>query len=51
MIEGMRLASLHFLYKREEAERKMEKTAENMREVESLRRELAPQCKVFTITS
>src|SRR5665213_895919 len=34
-----------FLYKREEAERKMEKTAENMREVESLRRELAPHVK------
>jgi chromosome segregation ATPase len=34
-----------FLYKREEAERKMEKTAENMHEVESLRRELAPHVK------
>jgi len=34
-----------FLYKREEAERKLEKTGENMREVESLRRELAPHLK------
>lgn len=34
-----------FLYKREEAERKLEKTAENMREVESLRRELSPHLK------
>ncbi len=34
-----------FLYKREEALRKMEKTAENMHEVESLRRELAPHIK------
>lgn len=34
-----------FLYKREEAERKLEKTAENMREVEALRRELAPHLK------
>ena len=31
-----------YLYKREEAKRKLEKTAENMREVEGLRRELAP---------
>jgi len=37
-----------FLYKREEAERKMEKTAENMREVESLRRELAPHVKFLS---
>ncbi|MGC9602150.1 MAG: AAA family ATPase [Minisyncoccia bacterium] len=37
-----------FLYKREEAERKMEKTAENVREVESLRRELAPHVKFLT---
>lgn len=34
-----------YLYKREEAERKLEKTAENMREVEGLRRELAPHLK------
>ena len=34
-----------FLYKREEAERKLEKTAENMREVAGLRRELAPHLK------
>ncbi|MGH7936659.1 MAG: AAA family ATPase, partial [Chthoniobacterales bacterium] len=34
-----------YLYKREEAGRKMEKTAENMREVESLRRELSPHLK------
>ena len=34
-----------FLYKREEAERKLEKTAENMREVEALRRELVPHLK------
>ncbi|HWB33710.1 MAG TPA: AAA family ATPase [Candidatus Paceibacterota bacterium] len=34
-----------FLYKREEAERKLEKAAENMREVESLRRELMPHLK------
>jgi chromosome segregation protein len=37
-----------FLYKREEAERKMEKTAENVREIESLRRELAPHVKFLT---
>ncbi|HEY5383129.1 MAG TPA: AAA family ATPase [Candidatus Paceibacterota bacterium] len=37
-----------FLYKREEAERKMEKTAENMHEVESLRRELAPHVKFLS---
>ena len=34
-----------FLYKREEAQRKLEKTGENMREVEALRRELAPHLK------
>jgi chromosome segregation ATPase len=34
-----------FLYKREEAEKKLEKTAENMREVNSLRRELAPHLR------
>ena len=34
-----------YLYKREEAGRKLEKTAENMREVEGLRRELAPHLK------
>ncbi len=34
-----------FLYKREEAERKLEKTAENTAKVESLRRELAPHLK------
>jgi chromosome segregation ATPase len=34
-----------FLYKREEAQRKIEKTAENMREVETSRRELLPHLK------
>jgi chromosome segregation ATPase len=34
-----------YLYKREEAERKLDKTGENMREVESLRRELMPHLK------
>ncbi len=34
-----------YLYKREDAEKKLEKTAENMREVEALRRELAPHLK------
>ena len=34
-----------YLYKREEAEKKLVKTAENMREVEGLRRELAPHLK------
>lgn len=34
-----------YLYKREEAERKLEKTGENMREVAALRRELAPHLK------
>lgn len=34
-----------YLYKREEAKRKLGKTAENMREVASLRRELTPHLK------
>lgn len=34
-----------YIYKREEAERKIGKTAENIREVEGLRRELAPHLK------
>jgi chromosome segregation protein len=34
-----------YLYKREEAGKKLEKTADNMREVASLRRELAPHLK------
>ncbi|MDB5225776.1 MAG: Smc, chromosome segregation ATPase, chromosome segregation protein [Candidatus Adlerbacteria bacterium] len=34
-----------FLYKREEAERKLQKSADNMKEVEALRRELAPHLK------
>ncbi|MEK7068448.1 MAG: AAA family ATPase, partial [Patescibacteria group bacterium] len=34
-----------YLYKREEATHKLEKTAENMHEVEALRRELAPHLK------
>ncbi len=34
-----------YLYKREEAERKLDKTAENMREVEAVRRELGPHLK------
>lgn len=34
-----------YLYKREEAEKKLEKTGENMRQVESLRREIAPHLK------
>ncbi len=34
-----------YLYKREEAQKKLEKTAENMREVESLRREMAPHLR------
>ena len=34
-----------YLYKREEAERKLQKTGENIREVESLRRELVPHLK------
>jgi len=38
-----------FLYKREEAQRKLEKSAENMREVESLRRELSPHLKFLAV--
>jgi chromosome segregation ATPase len=34
-----------YLYKREEAERKLAKTAENIKEVEGLRRELSPHLK------
>lgn len=34
-----------FLYKKVEAKRKLQKTAENMREVEGLRRELAPHLR------
>ena len=34
-----------FLYKREEAQRKLGKTAENMREVEAMRRELVPHLR------
>ncbi len=34
-----------FLYKKVEAKRKLQKTAENMREVEALRRELAPHLR------
>ncbi len=34
-----------YLYKKVDAEKKLEKTAENVREVESLRRELAPHLK------
>lgn len=34
-----------YLYKREDAQRKLEKTADNIREVELLRRELAPHLK------
>ena len=37
-----------FLYKREEAERKLQKTAENTREVGGLRRELAPHLKFLS---
>jgi chromosome segregation protein len=37
-----------YLYKREEAERKLEKTAENIKEVEGLRRELIPHLKFLT---
>jgi chromosome segregation protein len=39
-----------YLYKREEAEHKLQKSQENMREVEALRRELAPQSKILAIT-
>src|SRR6185437_1855523 len=37
-----------YLYKREEAEKKLLKAAENMREVEALRRELGPHLKFLT---
>jgi chromosome segregation protein len=37
-----------YLYKREEAERKLEKTAENIKEVEGLRRELVPHLKFLS---
>ena len=37
-----------YLYKREEAQRKLVKTGENMREVEALRRELAPHLKFLS---
>ncbi|MDE2212942.1 MAG: AAA family ATPase [Patescibacteria group bacterium] len=37
-----------YLYKREDAERKLEKAQENMREVEALRRELAPHLKFLS---
>ena len=37
-----------YIYKRTEAEKKLEKTAENMREVGSLRRELAPHLKFLS---
>jgi chromosome segregation protein len=37
-----------YLYKREEAERKLEKTAENIKEVEGLRRELIPHIKFLS---
>lgn len=39
------LGLTQYLYKREDAQRKLEKTAENMREVEALRRELTPHLK------
>lgn len=44
MIEDA-LGLTQFLYKREEAQKKLEKTAENVREVESVRRELMPHLK------
>ncbi|MBP9710782.1 MAG: AAA family ATPase [Candidatus Pacebacteria bacterium] len=47
MIEDA-LGLTQYLYKREEAERKLEKTAENMREVEALRRELVPHLKFLS---
>lgn len=34
-----------YLYKREEAEKKLEKTQENMKQIESLRREIAPHLR------
>ena len=37
-----------YLYKREDAERKLQKSGENMREVEALRRELAPHLKFLS---
>src|SRR3989344_2842524 len=37
-----------YLYKREEAERKLQKTADNMREVGALRRELVPHLKFLS---
>jgi len=37
-----------FLYKKVEAKRKLQKTAENMREVEALRRELAPHLRFLS---
>src|SRR3989338_8939492 len=37
-----------FLYKREEAERKLQKTGDNMREVAALRRELGPHLKFLS---
>lgn len=37
-----------YLYKREEAQRKLEKTAENIKEVEGLRRELVPHIKFLS---
>lgn len=44
MIEDA-LGLKNFLYKRQEAEKKLEKTAEHIRQVESLRREIAPHLK------
>ena len=38
-----------YLYKREEAERKLAKAAENIREVEALRRELGPHLKFLAV--
>ena len=37
-----------YIYKREDAQKKLEKTAENMREVQALRRELAPHLKFLS---
>lgn len=37
-----------YIYKREETEKKLEKTAENMREVTALRRELAPHLRFLS---
>lgn len=47
MIEDA-LGLTSYLYKREEAERKLEKTGENMHEVEALRRELMPHLTFLT---